>query len=309
MSSGRDHVWSALLSERDRALRVAAARCGTREEAEDVVQEAFARIAAMPDVDVGRVGPLLSSVIGNLAVDGHRSRSRAVRAQHRLLHPAPPVPEEVVCDRAEAQWLWTQRTELSPQDRRMLELRTAGLTLPESAEHLGITYRAAENALGRARRRLRAAWRATAALLGVLWTRRSGKAAGVAAAVPAALAAALALVVVPHASARLGQVPPAAEGLHAVHATLTRDAASAGPAPKARASARPRAPGALAAAPAASPASRVVARTPAVRAGRVEVGPVPVTQRYPDESLVESVRRCVENGVSVDPTRLGCRPS
>lgn len=307
MADGREQVWSALLAHRDRAVRVAAARCGSREEAEDVVQEAFARIAAMPDVDVDRIGPLLSSVVANLAADLHRARTRASRHRHRLLHPVPPVPEDVVCEKAEARWLWTQRAGLSAQDRRVLELRAAGYTLPESAAQLGITYRAAENALGRARRHLRAVWRATAGLLGAAWARRAGRAAGVASAVPAAVVLALSLGVLPYASsAPGGGVTGPSQAVRAVHATNTADhaATAATHSPRRLSTSRSSAPRARPTAGAS--AGTLIGRTPVVRAGRAEIGPVPVTRNRGDETLAQTLRHCVDAGVSISLTRLGC---
>jgi DNA-binding CsgD family transcriptional regulator len=268
----------------------------------------------MPSVDLDgdKVGSLVSSVIANLAVDGHRARTRTARNQHKLLHPVPAAPEDLVCERAEARWLWTQRAALPAQDRTVLELRAAGYTLPESAAHLGISYRAAENALGRARRRLKAAWQATAALLAGIWIRRAGRAAGAVAAVPAALTLALALGVLPEGpSWQGGQGAGGPLQLHAVHATLVLPGPSASPALP-RSASRPKArpsPAAVAPRPVPRAGEVTLAQTPAVRAGRAKVGPVPVVRRDPDESLLATVRRCLDEGLVVSPTRLGCPPS
>jgi len=70
--------------------------------------------------------------------------------------------------RGRGPWLWSRRLALSAQDRRVFELRAQSKAVPHIADELGLTYKAAENALGRARAHLRAAWRATAALLGLL---------------------------------------------------------------------------------------------------------------------------------------------
>ena len=72
----RPELWAALLAERDRAERVARARCRSRQDAEDCAQEAMARVAAMPDVDLTRIGPLISTVVAHLAVDTHRYAAR-----------------------------------------------------------------------------------------------------------------------------------------------------------------------------------------------------------------------------------------
>lgn len=60
-------LWAALLDNRERALRVARARCADPHDAEDCAQEALARVAAMPSVDLDRIGSLVTAVVSNLA--------------------------------------------------------------------------------------------------------------------------------------------------------------------------------------------------------------------------------------------------
>jgi RNA polymerase sigma factor (sigma-70 family) len=310
----RSELWSAALAERDRAQRVARARCSTPQDAEDCVQEAMARVVAMSDVDVRRVGPLLSTVVANLAADTHRARARAVRAEPRLRAANLPLPspEEEVCDVLEARWLWGRRDELPEQDRAVLEQRVLGRTAGEAAQALGVTYKAAESAYTRARARMRAIWRAAAALLGILWGRPVRESAPVVVPVAASAAAAvltvLALVVVP---AEDGQAAtPGANGAVAPSALVgeaSRAVSLSGRPP----ATQPR--------PAATVAPKTVPVTPvpASEAGPVRVVPrtaagpvgapgVRFEEEREDQSVVESVFQCLGGGLIVSPTRVDC---
>jgi RNA polymerase sigma-70 factor (ECF subfamily) len=147
VSTESEQLWSAIVDNRERAVRVAMARCARRDDVDDCVQEAITRVAGMKDVDVDRVGPLLTAVVSNLAADRQRARGVALRHQHRVLSTPVPAPEDQVCEAAEARWLWAQRAALPEQDRRAFELRAQGRGVAEVARELGITYKAAENAL------------------------------------------------------------------------------------------------------------------------------------------------------------------
>lgn len=196
-----------------------------------------------------------------------------------------------------------------------MELRADGLDIAEIAAELGVSYRAAEGALGRARGRLRKAWAATAALLSPLLLWRPRRLAAVAS--PAAVAVALvtAIAVGPHGQPpAAGPQPRAAQpaGQRAAEPprAVPPTAATAVPAPP---TARPAAPDdpppapAPRAAPSAAPAARPVATTAPVNVGPAKVGRAAVEQTRPDEPLVDSVRRCLKDGISTDPQALICR--
>lgn len=68
--------------------------------------------------------------------------------------------EERVCEEAHAGWLLVQAGQLRSLERRALLARVEGLSTVEVAARLGVTAKAAESALGRARRALRALDRA-----------------------------------------------------------------------------------------------------------------------------------------------------
>lgn len=302
----RDELWDALVLERDRAVRVARSRGAPPDDVDDVVQEATARVAAMEDVDVARVGPLLTVVVANLVTDQHRTRVRSARLEKRLaaqlLHASSP--DEAVCDDAEARWLHSVAAELlSEQDRRVLELRAQGLSVGASAEALGVTYKAAERALARARARMKKAWSATAALAGLLLGRPWSK--GQAATPAAAMAAAVVAVAI----GGWGQLAPPAEA-----APLAEAPAPVGsPVPQPRSTgsvptqARQAPPAAPRPAPAASrdPSGSRIAGTGPVRVGRLETAQS-VERRREDETLLETAQRCLRDGLVVSQSYVGC---
>jgi RNA polymerase sigma-70 factor (ECF subfamily) len=314
----RSELWSALLAERDRAKRVARARCSSPHDAEDCVQEAMARVAAMPDVDASRVGPLLSTVVANLATDTHRARARAARAEPRLVAAGlpHPSPEEEVCDVLEARWLWDRRMELPDQDRAVLELRTEGRTAGQAAEALGVTYKAAESAYTRARSRMMKIWRTAAALLGILWGRPARESAPVT--VPVAASATIAVLalltaVLPGAGGRAEAGEGAGPRRIPAAATLPATASAKAPAPAglrpertAPSSSPPVSPGAQTAprpAPVAAPRAVLL---PGAAAGPIYAPDVQGGQQRTDESLTDTVGRCLREGVVVTPTYVNC---
>ena len=317
MGQAAPEVWSALLEHRERALRVARARSGGSDEAEDIVQEAMARIAGMQSVDLDRLPGLLSAVTGNLAADAHRLRARDARARGRIAGAearGQAGPEEDVCDVHEARWLWQVAGTLGEQDRRALQLRAHGLDVSQIAAELGVTYKAAENALGRARTKMRAAWSATAALIGVLLGRRPRREPAAVVAAPLAAAAFVLAVLAPAAQPDVQPEPPpataAANGGSTATAPAAMSATAEGPAlPPPAAPTQPALDGpSKPPPPPTGPApERTIVERP-VDAGPVQVGRVYVEEHRQDEPMLDSVRRCVAEGVSLDPSHLGCAP-
>ena len=152
-----DDRWRDMLAHRDRLLRLASARCATREDAEDAVQEAMLRCATFAGLDPARLAPLLTSVTVRLCVDAYRERDRAERARERLDAPVAEDPGEIVCRATELSRIEVQLRRLPMSQRGVLVDRARGLTLPQIARRRGLTYKAAESALFRARMTLRAA--------------------------------------------------------------------------------------------------------------------------------------------------------
>lgn len=312
-----DDVWAALLENRQRAIRVARARGAHPDEVDDVVQEAMARVASMRDVDIRRVGSLVTVVVANLAVDGHRSRARTSRIQERVTAGVlpEPSPDEAICDAAEARWLWSLRDGLADQDRRVLQLRADGRSIAQAAAELGVTYKAAENALGRARKRLKTAWSATAALLGILWGRRPAHPAAALATAPVALVAAAALAVLspayqpqpepqpdvrPHTAAAQKAAPPAAAPDRTFAPRADAPVLPQVDVPERRSNAAP--------APTNAPPVTREVETQPVEVLQHELSPAAVEHHDNDRTFTEEIQRCLHQGPSLDPEALGCAP-
>ena len=154
------------MGSRDHLRRVARARVADPRDADDLVHEAMLRVVTLPSVDDATVPGLLSTVVMRLAVDRARHQRRADDLTRRLAgrtDPAAPV-DEAACDRSEAAWLAARLTGLPANDRAVLLSRADGHRTGAVADRLGITQKAAECALTRARRTLRALWRTTLVL-------------------------------------------------------------------------------------------------------------------------------------------------
>jgi len=288
-------LWHAAWQERDRLLRIARRHSRNRADAEEVVSEATLRCATHPNLDPGRLAAMLTAVTLRLCVDRLRARVVADRVAPRLLDP-PSDDIGDVLDRAEAMWLAAEMARLTDPERAVLTARMLGLTLTETADALGVTYRAAEGLLGRARRKMRDVWARTLALL---WPRRRGS-------WPLLAVAGVAVVV----AARCGpwtnqQQAPAVRRVQVVRADGTA--------------------GSLHKAPLAVPSARlhrvldgartVSPRRPALTTPDVRVGPVhahPSTITTDETDPVGRVERCVHNGfkIMVDTsgsTRVVCK--
>lgn len=310
-ASYREQLWSAVLAERGRAERVAHARCSSVHDAEDCVQEAMARVVAMPDVDLDRVGPLLATVVTNLAMDTHRARARASRVEARLGARPGLVdsPEDDVCDVEEARWLWRRRLDLGAQDRAVLELRAAGCGAAEAAAALDVSYKTAESAYTRARTKMRAIWRAAAALLGVLWWRPVRPRAE-ATVVALAASAAVVLVLLPGATQRADAtvIPQRAEPAQAATPSAPsilprRGGGSVAEQPEPRTeTVTPRRvdePG--------RSAPHLTAQAPSLSAAGAETGETRLVREHDEESFTETLQRCIDAGILVSPTHIECR--
>ena len=139
----------------DRLYRAAWALCGSREEAEDLVQETYARVLAKPrvlrnDDDLG----YLLRVLRNTFVSAHRTSTRRPRTE------APPEGVEIVDPRtgaqpdamAEAREVFAAIAEL-PEDFRdaLVAVDVAGLSYREAGRLLGAKEATITTRLHRAR--------------------------------------------------------------------------------------------------------------------------------------------------------------
>jgi RNA polymerase sigma factor (sigma-70 family) len=193
--------WQRLWSHREELLKVARRRSASIEDAEDAVHEAMLRAAEHADLDDARLGGWLTTVTMRLCADRHRQVRRDVAVHSRTaVAPSAPVPvDEVVCDRAEAEWLADRSKELPARQAKALRLKSDGRDVDQIAREMGLSYEATESLLARARRALRRSLAATMAAGLGLWARGRDLASGgvqAAAAASAASAAAVAVLVV-----------------------------------------------------------------------------------------------------------------
>jgi len=157
---GRAAEFEAL---RPRLLRVAYATLGSRAEAEDVVQEAWLRLAR---ADAGRIrdlGAWLTTVVGRLALDAlGTARARRERYYGEWL-PEPVVDEtadpadRVTLDEQVSLAMLRVLESLSPGERTAFVLHDVfGHSFDEVAEAVGRTPQAARQLASRARRHVEA---------------------------------------------------------------------------------------------------------------------------------------------------------
>jgi RNA polymerase sigma factor (sigma-70 family) len=158
--------WDLVIIHRQRLVRVARSGGCEPHEADDIVHDAFLRVVTLTTVLDQRLPGLLTTVVRRLAVDRVRERARSDRIEQRLAGYSPesaPV-DEAACDRSEAHWLAAHLDSLTAHDREVLLFRAAGHTPTSVAETLGMTPKAANCALTRARRTMRALWAGTLAV-------------------------------------------------------------------------------------------------------------------------------------------------
>jgi RNA polymerase sigma-70 factor (ECF subfamily) len=164
--------WQALAAVRSDAIRSLQRRGASVHDAEDHVHEAILRLGARPlhDIAPDHLRALLVRTALHIAIDSHRRRERQQQLLPRLVDPVSTAsPEEVAADRSEARWLAGTLPTLGRLERRALMKAAAGNGVAEIARELGVDYKAAENALGRARHKLRACAAAvTVGLVGLL---------------------------------------------------------------------------------------------------------------------------------------------
>lgn len=172
--------WQRIWSHREQLLKVARRRSASVEDAEDAVHEAMVRAAERANVDDDRLGAWLTSVTVRLCVDRFRQVNREAQAHTRWVRtiPGTVTVEEAVCNRAEATWLAGRSGDLPKRQAEALGLQAEGLDLSEIARHMGLSYRAVQSLLARARRILRAVLAGTLAVAVFVWRGRPRMAAG-----------------------------------------------------------------------------------------------------------------------------------
>jgi RNA polymerase sigma-70 factor (ECF subfamily) len=164
--SGERHLEPDALGDHiDRLYRAAWSLCGSREDAEDLVQETFARVLRRPRIlrsedDLG----YLLRVLRNTFVSGRRAAARRPAAD-----ALTPESDEVIADPAaatpeahlEAQELYAAIAALPETFRdALVAIDVAGLSYGEAARALRIPEATITTRLHRGRQRLAQALRA-----------------------------------------------------------------------------------------------------------------------------------------------------
>jgi RNA polymerase sigma-70 factor (ECF subfamily) len=139
---------------RTRALAIARRIVGDADDAEDVVQDVFIRLAQRPDSFDGRssCSTWLHRVMVNSSINWLRARRRRNRLEHA---PQPPASPEAQAMGSEMQRHFEQALEeVNEQQRQVLWLREVrGFSYPEIAALLRIPEGTVKSALHRGRQR------------------------------------------------------------------------------------------------------------------------------------------------------------
>lgn len=147
----------------DRLYRAAWALCGSREEAEDLVQDTFARTLARPRLlrssdDLG----YLLRVLRNTFISGRRAAARRPRTTPIAegVEPADARPTTRPDAAVEAQEVFTAIAALSPDFRdALVAVDLVGLSYAEAGDMLGVKEATITSRLHRARAQVAAAMR------------------------------------------------------------------------------------------------------------------------------------------------------
>jgi RNA polymerase sigma factor (sigma-70 family) len=296
-----------LWAERPALLRIARRRTVSESEATDVVDEAIARALEAPDLEPNQVPAWLTRVTINLCIDLARDRGRAPkRLRYQLMQNLSECPlEERVADRLAAEGVGLLVAQLPPSQRWALNLRAEGRSLAEVAQALQLSIKATESLLSRARSTLRPLLRATVVALGSLVVRGLRRSA------PAMAPTAVALVVLIPVMTQLVVDRGRASGSAAPGAAWAQ-AAEAAPAGPLAGPVAPVNDHRLHPVRAVRPANSAGTRTGQAPRRDLSAGPVRVKdagqgRTHGDESLGQSIERCVSEGLVVSTDYIGCR--
>jgi RNA polymerase sigma-70 factor (ECF subfamily) len=159
----------AFFEKRDALVLFLAARTRSMEQAEDLVQDLYLKIAALePGADVRSPGPLLYRMAANLMVDQARSAQRSSRrnAQWRLDNRTivagqdvmgEPAADEAIIGRERVRQLADAVAALPPQMQRAFRLcKLEGKSQAEAADLMGVSRKTIEHHMQAAVRQLAA---------------------------------------------------------------------------------------------------------------------------------------------------------
>jgi RNA polymerase sigma factor (sigma-70 family) len=129
-----------------RLLRFLLRKGRSREDAEDLIQEAMLRLHVYAKEDVQNKEAFLRSAVHNLAIDHYRhDRSRLCREvpiedidrQTPLIAPGP-TPDQILDDQQRLEGLTARLDAVSPRTREIYWAHRSGYTYAEIADHMGI---------------------------------------------------------------------------------------------------------------------------------------------------------------------------
>lgn len=189
--------WAVAWAERARLLHIARLRVPTKEDAEDVVAEAIARVGTQQNLPLSAVPAWLTRVVVNLCVDRQRRlKTQRAALERAELRPEPvPSHEDDVVARAEALWVAAAVQDLPERQATTLRLRADGLDNGAIARRLDLSVASIEGLVKRSRSVLREALRAAGAVAVALWA--MARASRRPATIVAAASVALLLAIVP----------------------------------------------------------------------------------------------------------------
>jgi len=157
------------LQHRAELLRFLSARCGNRDEAEDLLQELWFKASAQPSGPIANGRAYLFRMANNLVLDARRGQRRAMVRDRSWIEadgviegsvedrPDPSLPaDEAIAERQEADIIRQAIDSLPPGARRALVLyRLKGKPQAEIADIMGISRSGVEKHLAVAMKHLR----------------------------------------------------------------------------------------------------------------------------------------------------------
>jgi len=152
LRNGEDLLETLFLAYRPRLFRLCLGYLKSLEDAEDAVQETFARAAPRLQDISSSAWAYLTAIARNVCIDECRRKSRSAVAPDDDLVSMRPGPEEVALQR---RLLSDLRHGLSTRDRTLITLSSWGFSPSEMASRSGRSTNAVNVSLSRARQRAR----------------------------------------------------------------------------------------------------------------------------------------------------------
>lgn len=161
-SSAKDQLLAVYLERRRALVRSFAARTGSRERAEDVVQDLYVRLQALTEeaaAEVQNPVAFLYRIGGNLVLDGVRQGKRTAARDKAWTEEGgesvggvsiadQPSPEDAAWARLKLDQVSRALEDVAPKARQAFRLhRIDGLTHVQIAERLGVSTSSVEKYL------------------------------------------------------------------------------------------------------------------------------------------------------------------